>query len=68
MDDKIKAFECPCMTENHEVYIAGKGHVKIKDCLSGDVIINEVNGRTERFKISDIKIYKGAKVSGKVLS
>lgn len=49
----------PCMTENHEVYIGGKGYVKVKDLKPGDEIINELHGRTERIKISDIKIIKG---------
>ena len=54
----IEESDLPCMTENHEVYIAGKGYIKVKDCFPGDVIINEVNGRTDRVKISDIKICK----------
>ena len=44
----------PCMTENHEVYIAGRGYVKIKDLKAGDVIINETNGVTSRLRVSDI--------------
>lgn len=44
-------IELPCATENHEVYIAGRGYVKVKDLKDNDVIINEVNGRVERVKI-----------------
>lgn len=48
---KMWNIELPCATENHEVYIAGRGYVKVKDLKDNDVIINEVNGRVERVKI-----------------
>jgi hypothetical protein len=44
----------PCMTENHEVYIAGTGYVKVRDLKAGDIIINETNGVTNRIKVSNI--------------
>jgi hypothetical protein len=44
-----------CMTENHEVYVAGIGYKKVKDLRPNDVIINEVECRVDRIKI--IKIY-----------
>lgn len=47
-----------CMTENHEVYLTGRGYVKVKDLQAGDVIINETEGKTNRVKVSDIKIAK----------
>lgn len=48
----------PIMTENHEVYLAGKGYVKVKDLKAGDVIINETSGITNRVKVSDIVLCK----------
>ena len=45
----------PCMTENHEVYLAGKGYVKVKDLKPDDVIINETGGKTNRIRVSDIQ-------------
>ena len=39
------------MTEDYQVYIAGIGYKKVKDLKPGDVIINEVNGKTERVKV-----------------
>ena len=48
----------PCMTENHEVYIAGRGYVKIKDLKAGDTIINETNGVTSRLRVSGITLFK----------
>lgn len=47
----IEKSKGPCLSKNHEVYIAGKGYVKVKDLKPGDIIINEVNGKTERIKI-----------------
>jgi hypothetical protein len=46
----------PCMTENHKVYIAGRGYVKVKDLKAGDTIINETNGVTSRLRVSDITL------------
>ena len=43
-----------CMDENYEVYIAGVGYKKVSDISPGDVIINEVSGKVERIKISNI--------------
>jgi len=40
-----------CMTEDHQVYIAGEGYKKVKDLKPKDVIINEVGGKTERIKV-----------------
>lgn len=48
---RIMASTPPCMTENHQVYIAGRGYVKVKDLQPDDVIINEVNGSTHRVKV-----------------
>ena len=42
------------MTENHEVYLAGRGYVKVKDLNPDDVIINETNGKTNRVKVGNI--------------
>lgn len=39
------------MTEDHEVYLAGRGYVKVKDLKIGDVIINETNGKTNRVRV-----------------
>lgn len=47
----IKESKYPCMTENHTIYIAGKGYVRAKDLKPEDIIINEVNGKTEHIKI-----------------
>jgi hypothetical protein len=47
----------PGMSENHEVYITARGYVKVKDLKSDDVIINETNGKTNRIKVSDIKLH-----------
>jgi len=27
----------PCMSENHEVYLAGRGYVPVKDLKAGDI-------------------------------
>ena len=43
-----------CMDGNYEVYIAGVGYKKVSDTSPGDVIINEVNGKVERIRISNI--------------
>ena len=51
MEDKT------CMSKNHEVYIAGRGYVKVKDLKPDDVIINETNGKTNRIKVCNIKLY-----------
>ena len=48
----------PCMSENHKVYLAGRGYVWVKNLKAGDVIINEVNGKTERLKVSDIVLHR----------
>ena len=48
----------PCMSENHLVYLAGRGYVKVGDLRAGDVIINEVDGKTERVRVSDITLCK----------
>lgn len=46
----------PCMTENHQVYLAGKGYVKVKDLKAGDIIISETCGVTHHLKVSDITL------------
>mgnify|MGYP006301678303 FL=1 len=48
----------PCVTENHEFYIAGKGYVKAKDIKKDDIIISETGGKTNRLRVSDIHIHK----------
>ena len=62
-EERMKAYRkvewpvsAPCMTENHEVYLAGRGYVKVKDLKAGDVFINETNGKTNRVKVSDITL------------
>jgi len=58
MSSNIWPVSGPCMTENHEVYLAGQGYVKVKDLKAGDIIINETHGKTNRIKVSDIVIHK----------
>lgn len=58
--ENIWKIEKPCMSENHQLYIAGKGYVKLKDLKKDDVIINETNGKTNRITILDINIHKSS--------
>ena len=47
----IERSKYPCMTEDHQVYVAGKGYVRVKNLKRDDVIINEVNGKTVRVEV-----------------
>lgn len=47
--------EAPCMSEDHLVYISGRGYVKIKDLKPDDVVTSVVDGKTVSVKVSDIR-------------